>query len=84
MCTSFHKLFLKHSFKFHIKVHILSHSTTQKSETISQVLNSDKIHFYDLGECLLHGKMGASFYFGEGASFAGGVFGIIVNIVFLA
>jgi hypothetical protein len=28
--------------------------------------------------------MGASFYFGEGASFAGGVFGIIVNIVFLA
>lgn len=45
VCTSAYKLLLKHSFKFDMKAHSLSYSTTQTFKTISQVLNTVKSIF---------------------------------------
>lgn len=45
VCTSSYKLLLKHSFKFDMKAHSLSYSTTQIFKTISQVLNMMKSIF---------------------------------------
>lgn len=66
MCTLFHKLLLKHSFKCDI-VEYTVYPTAQfeKFKTIIQVLNSDEIHFYDSKGHKLHRKRERTFYFGE-------------------
>ena len=63
--TLSHKLLLRCSFKFDMKVHSLSYSTSQKLKTISQGSNSDKIHSYDPEGHMLRWRKEGSFYFGE-------------------
>lgn len=85
VCTSSYKLLLKHSFKFDMKAHSLSYSTTQTFKTISQVLNTMKsIFFYDSKMHTLQEEKGMEFLFWKnGGNTVRDVFGIIVNVVFL-
>ena len=48
-----------------MKVHSLSYGMIQKFKTISQVLNTDGIRFYDSKAHMFHEKKEWGFYFGE-------------------
>lgn len=74
--TLCHGLSLKCSSKFPIDTRLPCHSTTQKFKTISQELNSGRIHFfYNSVVHRLHGKMEGDFY-SEGA------LGELIEVIF--